>query len=998
MRCANLAWDLLRGATLVATLAGSAHAAPRLDDSTVPLSDYVVTSWAAKDGLPSDVIWSVTQDVQGYLWLGTNGGPVRFDGVRFVGVEGVDGTVLPPAPVRSIYAARDGAVWFGFSETGGISRLAEGALRHYDERDGLPRAGVLAMIATPDGTMWAGTVRGLFRLVQSRWEAVGPTLGVPETRIDSLHIERGGTLLVGTAVGVYREHPASHDFTVIDAVNDVGPTFRAFGEDADGRMWVTDPEVGFRQLGLRSPPHPDAGRGRGNQLLFDRDGSLWVATMGEGLWRVRLGEDGRPHVVEKTRISGARTLFEDREGNIWTGSGEGLVRLRKPLVLPVTNLGLVEAVEATADGSVWAATADELIRFTRGPDGGREQQRYSTPGRLRAMRSDAHGTLWVVTDAGLLHLRDRHGWQVPSGVAARLHRVNALAVHPHGGLWISDRERGIHWWSPRHPEVVEAVAALAGVRVTRLFADSLGRLWFVSAAGRLGRLDVDGTPRMFGSGDGLSSEALLVVYEDSRHAIWVGGFDGLHRMVDDRFVRFDQAGGFQGGVSGITEDADGDFWLATASGIVCVRRSALDAALEGSSPDAGTILFDAADGLAGMPISFGGPSVVQAGDGRLWFVTGRGLTSLEPRSLKQPRTPAQVRVEAVQAGELQSLAVQGLELPADTDRLLIDYTALDLTAPLRTEFKYRLEGFDADWIDAGTRRQAVYTDLPSRSYRFHVIASASNGTWSDATAVWEFSIRPAFYQTYWFASLCALSMGVATWAAWRIRLRRIRRQFALLLGERVRLSREIHDTLLQSLVGVALQFEAVSSHLEPASPARDQLIRIRRQVEDYIREARQSIWNLRTPALTSRDLATALREAAERASSGTGATLHFILQGTPAQAVPYEVEEQLLRIGQEAVLNAVRHGRAGRVTVELTYDPSVVVLKITDDGCGFDLSKVSSAGGAGHCGLLSMRERAEHAGGRFTLRTVPSAGTSVEVSIPLRAERSLLGSLRSART
>lgn len=978
-----------RGVQILAmlTVMASPSARARASDEPAALSNYVVTTWTAKDGLPSDVIWSVTQDSEGYLWLGTNGGPVRFDGVRFVTVDTISRTAMPKAPARTVYAGRDGSVWIGFAETGGISRFFAGSVQNFGEREGLPQAMVLAMVETPEGTVWAGTARGLYTLSDARWIPAPPSLGLPEVRVDSLYVDRNGDLLVGTAVGVYRQARHGVRFGVIDALNDVRPTFRAFGEDAQGRVWMTDPEVGFRRLGEPTLPHPVAGRGRGNQLVFDREGSLWVATMGEGLWRVRLEGGGRKEVVEVTGISGARTLFEDRDGNIWTGSGEGLMRLRKPRVVPLTNLGLIEAVDTTPDGAVWAATADELIQFKRGPRAGWIQRRRPGVGRIRAISSNGRGGTWIATDAGLLRLSENEQWyQVGSG-ATILKRTNAMTADSRGGLWVSDREHGIFRWHPDRPEVFDPVPALAGLRVSRLYADSRDRLWFISNAGRLGMFTSEGTLRMFSAQDGLSSEILLTVYEDSSHVIWVGAFDGLNRRVGERFVRFDQANRFRGGVGGIVEDEEGDLWLATASGIVCVSRRALDTSLTDPASEVHTSLFDTADGTAGMPISFGGPSAVRARDGRLWFVTGRGLTSLEPSSLKQPRAPAHVKVESVHVDEQWLAAEPGVQLPARTDRLQIDYTALDLTTPLRTQFRYRLEGFDAEWIDAGTRRHALYTDLPPRAYRFHVVASTSDGSWSDASATWEFSIRPAFYQTTWFASLCVVAAGVATWALWRLRIRRIRRQFAMLLGERVRLSREIHDTLLQSLVGVALQFEAASNSLDDASPVREHLLRIRRQVEGYIREARQSIWNLRTPTLGPRDLAVALREAAERATSGVPVDIEFVKRGTPDRVPTTDTDEQLVRICQEAVLNAVRHGKATQVKVELRYDPGAIVLQVADNGCGFEPAVPQELGAAGHYGLLSMRERAEQVGGEFTLRSAVAAGTIVEARVPVRSER-----------
>ncbi|HQZ37561.1 MAG TPA: two-component regulator propeller domain-containing protein [Vicinamibacterales bacterium] len=969
------------GRALVSGLLLVTLAIPALATEDVSLADYVLTSWTTKDGLPSDVIWSVTQDRDGYLWLGTNGGLVRFDGVRFATVESAFGTALPHAPVRSVYAGPDGTLWLGFSEMGGVSRIAGQHATNYGEADGLPRAMVTAIVQDPRGRVWAGTTRGLFQLTRERWRAIGPAEGLPEVRIDSLYVDRSGSLLVGTSVGVYSQPPDGRSFRVVDEMNDVASTFRGFGEDAAGALWVTDPLVAFRRLGEAMPAVRTPERGRGNRLIFDRERYLWVATMDEGLWRIRLDAAGQRGAVEKIRMSGARTLFEDHDGNIWTGAGDGLIRLRKPRVTPVTHQGLVEAVASTGDGIVWAATADGVLPFRHNMRDEKIQPLLRPGARVRAMRTDAKGTLWLITDAGLLQLRDgRSQWFRISNGLPRLNGVSAIAPAGDDTLWISDRAHGLFHWDPRRPDTMEPVPQLAHVGLSSIFTDRQGRLWFASVDGRLGMIHGNSV-RFFGPQEGLSSGPHLTVFEDSRHVIWIGSFSGLSWFDGERFARFPQMRGFRGGVSSILEDTDHDLWLATASGIVCARRTDLDAALADPSHMVNMSLFDAADGLAGMPISFGGPSALLAGDGRLWFVTGRGLTSLNPRLLKQPRRPAQVRIESVLADEQPLASSAGMTLPARTSRLQIDYSVLDLSRPMGIRFKYRLEGFDADWIDAGTRRQALYSHLPPRSYRFHIVASTMDGSWSDTSTTWAFSIRPAFYQTYWFAAVCAVAIAFGTWSAWQLRVRRIRRQFALLIGERVRLSRELHDTLLQSLVGVALQFDAVSSRLEPAAPARQQLIRMRKQVEEDIREARQSIWNLRTPRLEKRDLATALRESAERAAAGMPVGLEFSLHGVPDAPSP-TTDEQLLRICHEAVRNAVRHARANVIKVELRCDPDATVLRVADDGQGFDPARMDASGIGGHYGLVSMRERAEQVGGAFTLTTAAHAGTIIEARVP----------------
>jgi signal transduction histidine kinase len=365
-------------------------------------------------------------------------------------------------------------------------------------------------------------------------------------------------------------------------------------------------------------------------------------------------------------------------------------------------------------------------------------------------------------------------------------------------------------------------------------------------------------------------------------------------------------------------------------------------------------------------------------------VTGLGLTVIDPQALAVPTPQRPVRIEQVAANETRVAVRPGISLPPRTSRLEIDYTIVNLTSPFRTNFRYRLEGFDSGWIDAGTRRQAFYTNLPPRKYRFSLVASNSEGATLSSTS-WDFSIAPMFYQTSWFYGATATAFVLAWWGGWYLRMRRVRREYELLLGERTRLSREIHDTLLQSLVGVALQFEAIAGDVESAPPAtRTQFVRMRKRVEEYIREARQSIWNLRSPRLERRDLAAALSEFGEQAAAAGGVGFDLSVEGTPTRRPP-AVEEQLLRIGQEAIMNAVRHARASVIKVELKFGDDALVLRVSDDGTGFNVEAQSNEL-SGHYGLISMKERAGEAGGTLNVASSAQSGTQVTLVVPMSGQ------------
>jgi signal transduction histidine kinase len=550
-----------------------------------------------------------------------------------------------------------------------------------------------------------------------------------------------------------------------------------------------------------------------------------------------------------------------------------------------------------------------------------------------------------------------------------------------GGVWLG-YNGWLYRWDGRTATPLAIDSSHHVSQITQAFTDSTGRLWIAFNNGRIGVMTTDGEFRVADNREGLANGTQAFL-EDEAHALWAVGSNGISLTTDRGCATVDKASGLPAGrVWSAVQDAEGYLWLSLDRGLVRVKRDDLMRAASDRSHRIQYKLFGTADGLAGAPL--GNVRSVRAADGRLWFVMGGGLTEVDPKQLGplQPPANAPLRIEAAIANEQRLTPATMTSLPAGTKRLQISYTAVALSPGNDVSFRYRLDGFDTDWIVAGARRQAFYTNLLPGRYRFRVEASGEDGSWTPSNAVWAFAIQPAFYQTTWFyaASLAALALLLAL--AWQLRLRRIRREFTLVLAERARLSREIHDTLLQSLVGVALQFDSIANMLDTSPAALHQLVKIRRQVEAYIREARQSIWDLRSPVLETHDLLSALREFGRDAAARINARFSAAAVGTPRECPP-KVENQLLRIGQEAVTNAVRHSGASRISVELRFEDHAVTLRVSDDGCGFeyrdDVHEVDN-----HYGLTSMRERARDLGGRLNVLTGVGRGTTIETIVPDR--------------
>ena len=946
------------------------------------LGDYGLTSWGQKDGLNSSVIWSLAQDQDGYIWLGTDAGPVRFDGVRFMPLDQIASASLSNVSIRSIAVARDGAIFFGLAEPGGVARLRGGELKTYGVADGLPDGGVTILFEDTDGVTWAGNRAGLHRLVNERWEKVGN--GLPAGPLYSAYTDQAGNLFVGTPVGVFKRPAGVRDFQQEETFDS---QVRSVVEDRDGKLWVTDPLIGLRRMHEHPLLAPSVEKGRGGRMIRDGRGNFWVGTSGQGLWKVRPATASTGAVVEKTSAAtgfsddGVTALIEDREGNIWAGTLDGLNRLTPHKMTAVLNLGPVSSVDVTPDGQVWVGTPDALVEFVGGDIQGRRDPRPLVGAPLGAMHADERGALWIATNRNLLRLAGGDQLVVPlSGSSPR--QITSMTSDLDGGVWLYDLTQGLMRWNNGRFIAVTLPDDVRKTPVISSYSDRHGRAWFGLADGRVAVAEAAGKFKVFGRDQGLTSGPYRAIHEDQRNVIWLGGNTGLSRFDGHHFETLRARREFPAeSLTAIVDDEQGHLWLATeGEGIVRVHHEEIARALADPSRPIQFSRYDKFDGFAGTPRWFGNRSAARAKDGKLWFVAGRGITVIDPDDLGEVRTARfPVRIEGVMADDRRFAAVPELALAPRTTRVEIDYTVLNLTTPLKTNFRYKLEGFDPDWIEAGTRRQAFYTNLPPRAYQFRVMASKIDGTWDEPGEMWAFTIRPMFYQTTGFMVACAIGMVFAVGGAWRLHLRRVRREFSLLIGERARLSREIHDTLLQSLFGVALQCDAMARDLSQSAPhLKDQFTRMRHDVEGDIREARQSIWNLRSPRLETNSLGAALREVGEHATASTQATFAFELSGSPRQSNP-DIDAQLLRIGREAVSNAVRHARATNIRMQLSYTDREIVLSVRDDGVGFD---VSSANGNGHYGLTSMQERAEAAGGSFKLESHPGAGTLIEAVAP----------------
>jgi signal transduction histidine kinase/ligand-binding sensor domain-containing protein len=970
---------------LLALVLAPAHAAS--DQPT----EYLQVSWTEKDGLSGSQISALAQDGDGYLWMATSAGLVRFDGVRFVDWLAVN-PAGPPVFAFSLSPSRDGGLWLGLAGAGGVGHLLRSRLTidPAGER-GLPPGTVRSVVEDRQGTLWAVGQFGVASRRDGNWTHYGADDGVPREAAYGVHEDRRGGIWVGSDVGVFHRPPGATNFVHVQ------PELRvmAIADDARDTVWITGLNDPIRRLDVQPPPALRPARTEdpagGVQLLHDSRGNIWVATLGAGAWRAYDLHSPQGPKIERfsgNRLSSdvVRAVIEDREGNIWAGTDNGLNRLTpNPLSSQPPELATISrpavAVVRDTRGAVWAGTQNGLYRFT--PEGRvRYDRDDGLPGvSIYALHVDVNGVVWAAGDHfGLARLERNRFVPVPLPPTPSL-RIVALASDRAGTLYIGDADRGAFRW--KDGILTDLLVGQSRKNAFAAITDRMGRVWLGTAAGVL-RADPDGRLQTLAAHTGPGSGSVLTLHEDTQGTIWAGGRFGVSRFDGERFQGVPLAGAAAGQmITAIVEDDQSDLWFGLRAGVLRVGRNLLDRALGDPALSVSGTAYDMSDGLHGVPIWLGSPTATRSTDGHLWFVTATGLARIDPKSAQKHRLPPPVHIEAATADSEPVPVTPALRLAPGTSDLQIDYTGVSFTVPSKVRFRYMLEGFDRDWVSAGTRRQAFYTNLPPGSYRFRV-AAENDTVWNEAGDAWEFSIAPRFYQTAWFPVLCGAVLALGAWAAWQRRVRRVREQFDLVLAERARMGREIHDTLLQSLVGVTLQFSSVASRADRANAAlKHELDRLRRLLEQCIREARQSILDLRSGIPSAEELGAAIRQMAAKQTDGTNVVLDLVVSGERRPCSP-RVHQQLLRIAQEAVVNAIRHAQAQNIRLELVYDAAAITLRVADDGRGFDPERPIFTP-EDHWGLANMQERAEQIGAQFRLTSTPGAGTEIEAVVPLAA-------------
>jgi len=962
------------------------------------IDEFFHTAWNISDGAPSGIT-QIMQTSDGYLWLATQTGLVRFDGISFDRYEPTN-QEIPANTVASLLATADGGLWIGLVPHG-AAFLKQGKLVAYDERDGLPLAPVFALGRDPDGAIWAGTSRGVFRFDGRRWQAPGRDWGLPQVAAERFVSDNRGRLWVSTLDGLFFLPPHQRRFQLyLDQAGEIA--------QSQNLLWIA---AGGRVRGIAADtarPVGDANAAQielsANGLLVDRDNTLWILTHEDGIERVSNPDSLRgktaltssvlQHFTQEQGLTDDRVTyaFEDREGNVWISTRGGLDRFRPgnlvPGPFPYGSGGQDLALVAAEDGSIWAGNLGQpLMRFLGNGVSFSGENRDVTC----AFR-DTDGSLWFGGDNLLLH--DVKGKiqkvALPHEIDPRLRwGVQSIVRGLDGGLWISVTENGVFRLQDGVWTQWGGLEALPRRTAVTLWADPGGRIWFGFTVNEIAVLEGTGI-RDYSAADGLDI-GTIAAFAGSSNYVWVGGERGLAGFDGRRFHMLATTieGGFRG-VSGIVETEDGGLWINQANGLVHISRTEVQEWLHNNHHELRAEIFDYRDGFPGSaspirPL----PSAVLARDGRIWVSGTSGTAWIDPAHIYRNSLSPPVAIESILVDDRNYLSSAPVKLPALPSDIEIAYTALSLSVPERVRFRYQLEGYDKEWQEADTRRSAFYTKLGPGHYRFHVIACNNDGVWNETGAAVEFAVPPAWFQTYGFLALCVLSALGILWLLYLLRLRQVGGQMQARLRERLaereRIARELHDTLLQGIQALVLRFQAAANQIAPGSAARTAMDQALNSADQVIVEGRKRVTDLRAGVEPPHALTEALRAAGEElAGDRPGTAFRVSVHGTARELHTLAYEEAYW-IGREALLNSFYHAGARNVRAALHYGSTELQLQVVDDGRGIDVRILDDGGIPGHWGLRGMQERAEKIGAQLRIASRRTGGTAVTVKIPAAA-------------
>lgn len=946
--------------------------------------------WTADNGLPQNVIGSVLQTRDGYLWVATLDGLARFDGVRFTVFNKSNTPGLTTNRFDAMYQDQMGNLWFG-TEVGGVTRYRHGQFQTYGGEQGIPGNIVRGITGDKDGHVWILTVdtiaewnenAGRFVDVTPKgsglkyqpfqWDEADGFWKVSKSSFECFIGGRSVTYalppwLLGSLIwGAAREQDGTIWIELIDGrhvrADPDGKISGPYGRiatssylDVRGHNWNI--QIGphlTRSIVFPSSSHSESIAFR--SMCKDKEQNLWLGSDGHGLYRFQEQSIQTYSVEQGLNGRNVYPIYQDPSGAIWigawyTGMEHSFTGLSRFYEGKFTTYRLADrpygqlatAILMDHEGRLWIGTHGGLRVYQQGQFRSPSAPALPTGALVQAMYQGHEDAIWFGTSVGLVSLRDEE------------------------------------------TKVYTSKDGLAANDVRVIVGDADSDLW-IGGYGGLTRLH-NGQFTHWTEQDGLTSNNVRAIYIDGAGVVWIGTYDGgLGRFKDGRFVRYTTLDGlFDNGVFQILEDGRGNFWMSCNRGIYRVSKQELNEFAEGRRHTITSIPYGKVDGMRNVECNGGvWPAGIRARDGKLWFPTQDGVAVIDPATVSTDTQPPPVVIEAFVADRLPISIDSPAQIVSGKENLEIRYTALSFIKPEQIRFRYKLQGLDSNWIDAGQRRTAYYSHVPPGKYIFQVIAENSDGVWNDAGAAVGFSILPAFYQTLLFRVLCVVAVVGTLGLFYMFRLRRLaaamQARFEERLEVRERIARDLHDTLLQGIYSASIHFDLANSRLQEDSPAKPAVERGLDLLQQVNQEGRKALRSLRSRQTSSEGLEQALSLLSKEFALPENIDFVVATDG-PTRALRPLVRDEAYLIAREAVINAFRHAQASKIEVEVGYASRHLRVMVRDNGCGID-SQLLRTGREGHWGLPGMRERAEKIGGRLNVLSGVNAGTEIELSVP----------------